>query len=49
MRSEIAVRLIGLGIAAVVTSAALVACGGDDETTAESPARARTCHRAASR
>ena len=40
MRSRIAVRLIGLGIAAVVTSAALVACGGDDETTTESGAGA---------
>ena len=40
MRSRIAVRLIGLGIAAVVTSAALVACGGDDETTTKSGAGA---------
>ena len=40
MRSKIAVRLIGLGIAAVVTSAALVACGGDDETTTEAGAGA---------
>ena len=40
MRSEIAVRLIRLGIAAMVTSAALVACGGDEETTAEAGAGA---------
>jgi hypothetical protein len=40
VRSKVKVKPVGLGVAALVASLALVACGGDDETTREADAGA---------